>query len=266
MTRPVPALTARGTRYVDFGGDGPPVVLLHGLAGYAGEWTPVARRLRLRGRRVLAADLRGHGGSTRRPRDTRAEALADDIAGLLAGLDAGPAVLVGQSLGGRVALRTAQAHPRLVGGLALVEADARPAPVEVPDEGAIRWLRSWPVPFADHAAAAAWLGAGVVGAAWADGLEEREDGLWPRFDIDVLARLFDAVVRAPSWPAWTAPELPVLLLVAEHGILAPAAVRDMLTARPDAWALGVRGAGHDVHIERPEAVADFVDAFLAAHC
>ncbi|WP_432090159.1 alpha/beta fold hydrolase [Streptomyces sp. NRRL F-5630] len=48
--------------------------------------------------------------------------------------------------------------------------------------------------------------------------------------------------------------------------LAPAsAVRAMLAARPEAWSLGVPGAGHDVHLERPDAVAGFLDAFLAAH-
>ncbi|NED86286.1 alpha/beta hydrolase, partial [Streptomyces sp. SID11233] len=66
-------------------------------------------------------------------------------------------------------------------------------------------------------------------------------------------------------PAWTAPALPVALLVAERGILAPGAVAAMLAARPDAWSLGVPGAGHDVHLERPDAVAGFLDAFLTAH-
>ncbi|WP_431032055.1 alpha/beta fold hydrolase [Streptomyces sp. P6-2-1] len=248
----------------DWGGEGPPVVLLHGLAGYAGEWEAVAVRLRARGHHVVAMDLRGHGGSVRHPRDTRASAHADDVAGLLGRLGAGPAVLVGQSLGGRVALRVAHQHPALVRGLALVEADARPAS-ETPDDVAIRWLRSWPLPFPDRASATAWLGGGTVGEAWADGLEERGGGLWPRFDVDVLARLFDALVRAPSWPAWTAPGSPVLLLVAERGILDQAAVGAMLAARPDAWSLGVPGAGHDVHIELPDVVAGFLDAFLAAH-
>ncbi|WP_234009958.1 alpha/beta fold hydrolase [Streptomyces sp. SA3_actF] len=114
-------------------------------------------RLRERGHRVLAMDLRGHGGSVRHPRDTSANAHADDVAGLLGRLGAGPAVLVGQSLGGRVALRVAVEHPSLVRGLALVEADARPAS-GAPGDAAIRWLRSWPLPFPDRASAAAWLG------------------------------------------------------------------------------------------------------------
>ncbi|WP_239096468.1 alpha/beta hydrolase [Streptomyces sp. SID11385] len=118
---------AESVAHYDWGGDGPPLVLLHGLAGYAGEWEAVAVRLRARGHRVVAMDLRGHGDSERKPGDTGASAHARDVAGLLDRLGLGPAVLVGQSLGGRVALRTAHEHPRLVRALALVEADARPA-------------------------------------------------------------------------------------------------------------------------------------------
>jgi pimeloyl-ACP methyl ester carboxylesterase len=61
---------------LDFGGAGPAVVLLHGLAGYAGEWTDTASWLR-EGHRVLALDQRGHGGangSRRRPGPRRSSA------------------------------------------------------------------------------------------------------------------------------------------------------------------------------------------------
>ncbi|WP_405855720.1 alpha/beta hydrolase [Streptomyces sp. NBC_00090] len=56
----------------DWGGSGPDV-LLHGLAGHAGEWDATARALRDAGHRVLALDQRGHGHSERRPENaTRA--------------------------------------------------------------------------------------------------------------------------------------------------------------------------------------------------
>jgi pimeloyl-ACP methyl ester carboxylesterase len=62
---------------IDFGGDGPPALLLHGLAGYAGEWTATARWLTERCR-VVALDARGHGGSERHPADvSRAAHVAD---------------------------------------------------------------------------------------------------------------------------------------------------------------------------------------------
>ena len=50
----------------DWGGDGPPVLLLHGLAGHAGEWDHLAEGLGGQ-HRMLALDQRGHGASERHP-------------------------------------------------------------------------------------------------------------------------------------------------------------------------------------------------------
>jgi pimeloyl-ACP methyl ester carboxylesterase len=62
---------------LDWGGDGPPALLLHGLAGYAGEWADTARWLTARCR-VVALDARGHGDSERAPDDvSRAAHVAD---------------------------------------------------------------------------------------------------------------------------------------------------------------------------------------------
>lgn len=71
-----------GVRLVcrDRGGPGEPVVLLHGLAGHAGEWEVVASRLIAR-YRVVAVDQRGHGASERHPQDvSRAAYVADVVA------------------------------------------------------------------------------------------------------------------------------------------------------------------------------------------
>ncbi|MEU2542702.1 alpha/beta fold hydrolase [Streptomyces iakyrus] len=57
----------------DWGGSGPPVVLLHGLAGHAGAWDCLARDLSPR-HRVVAVDQRGHGASERRPQLVLVEA------------------------------------------------------------------------------------------------------------------------------------------------------------------------------------------------
>ena len=63
---------------IDFGGMGPLVVLLHGLAGYAGEWAESASWLRER-HRVVALDQRGHGASTRVPPTVAPGAFVEDV-------------------------------------------------------------------------------------------------------------------------------------------------------------------------------------------
>ncbi|WP_438363973.1 alpha/beta fold hydrolase [Streptomyces viridosporus] len=71
-----------GVRLVcrDRGGPGKPVVLLHGLAGHAGEWEVVASRLIAR-YRVVTVDQRGHGASERHPQAvSRAAYVADVVA------------------------------------------------------------------------------------------------------------------------------------------------------------------------------------------
>lgn len=99
---------------------GPLVVLVHGTMDRAAGMLPVARRLdeRAGGRLcIVRYDRRGYGRSTHlSPYDM--EHQVADLVGLLAGR---PAVLVGHSFGGNVALATATRHPRLVAGVAVYE-------------------------------------------------------------------------------------------------------------------------------------------------
>ncbi|GIH20129.1 alpha/beta fold hydrolase [Rugosimonospora africana] len=87
-----------------------PVVLLHGGASRAATWDRLAAALVARGRRIVAADLRGHGGSSRTA-DYPLRGYRDDILGLLDALAIERAALVGHSLGGHVASLLAQDQP-----------------------------------------------------------------------------------------------------------------------------------------------------------
>ncbi|MFE2046812.1 alpha/beta fold hydrolase, partial [Streptomyces sp. NPDC059477] len=150
-----------GVRLVcrDWGGDGPAVVLLHGLAGHAGEWDGLARRLS-GDWRVVAVDQRGHGRSERVPRDVSRDAFVADVAALPRSLGLEPpVVLVGQSLGGHTAILTAARHPGLVRALVAVEAGAGAPDPDGPARIG-RWLGSWPVPFPDRAAPRPGVGGG----------------------------------------------------------------------------------------------------------
>lgn len=101
------------------GGEGEPLLLLHGLAGSAGNWVELLPDL-IRRHRVLAVDLPGHAGSARAPRGTGMNVFAAVAAAVLEAEVEGPALVAGHSFGGLVALRLAQARPELVRGLLLV--------------------------------------------------------------------------------------------------------------------------------------------------
>src|SRR5215207_7786140 len=89
--------------YLDSAGSGRPVILLHGLAGHAGEWLATMRHLFPRWRTV-AVDQRGHGRSTRVSDDLSRDAFADDVAAVIdAAAIESPVVLIGQSMGAHTA-------------------------------------------------------------------------------------------------------------------------------------------------------------------
>jgi pimeloyl-ACP methyl ester carboxylesterase len=103
------------------GGDGPPLVLLHGLGGAASNWVELAPEL-ARDHRVVIPDLPGHGGSSPLPALPNLDPFADRVGLVLEREDAAPAVAVGHSLGCVVALRLAMRSPQLVRGLVLISA------------------------------------------------------------------------------------------------------------------------------------------------
>jgi pimeloyl-ACP methyl ester carboxylesterase len=237
----------------------PAVLLLHGLAGHAGEWDATAAHLAGR-HRVLCPDQRGHGRSDRRPADVSQDAFAADAAAWIEALGLAPAVVAGQSLGGLTAMLLAAQWPHLVRGLLVVEATPYPDPGAV--ERVRAWLAGWPVPFASREAALVFFGGDTAWArAWAGGLEERDDGLWPAFEPDVVL----AALRAAGGDlgaAWAAVTCPVLVVraVGEDG--REPYVR-MVEHNRRARLVEVPDAGHDLHLDQPQRWYAALDAFLA---
>jgi pimeloyl-ACP methyl ester carboxylesterase len=100
-------------------GEGEPLVLLHGGFGSLEMFGPNIELLAA-GRRVVGVDLQSHGRSPAADRPMRFESMADDIAALVGQLGLERAAVMGFSLGGGVALRTALQHPEVVERLVLV--------------------------------------------------------------------------------------------------------------------------------------------------
>lgn len=94
-------------------------VLVHGFACDHSDWRLQAAHLSPR-HRVIAPDLRGHGGAPGSARDCNVETYGADVAGLLETLGE-PAVLVGHSMGCRVVLEANRRLPDKVAALALLE-------------------------------------------------------------------------------------------------------------------------------------------------
>ena len=93
-------------------GDGPPLVMVHGLAEDRRSWGLAQERL-AGDYRTLACDLRGHGETEAGDGDGTLDQLAGDLARFLEALT-GPAACIGYSLGGTIVLALAAARPDLV--------------------------------------------------------------------------------------------------------------------------------------------------------
>jgi len=112
----------------DLGGQGEPIVILHGLFGSSQNWAGMGRRLSAAGR-VFAVDLRNHGESPHAPTHTLADCVQDisdwaDARGL-AGMR-----LIGHSMGGLVAMGFALRHGDRAVGVASIDIAPRPYPPE----------------------------------------------------------------------------------------------------------------------------------------
>ena len=105
--------------YYEIHGQGKPMVLLHGgitaFEGFGANIDALAKS-----RQVIAVHLQGHGNTADIDRPYRFEALADDVAALVAYLKLGKIDLVGYSFGGGVALQTAIRHPEIVDHLVVI--------------------------------------------------------------------------------------------------------------------------------------------------
>jgi 3-oxoadipate enol-lactonase len=111
----------RGELFVrDSGGDGQPVLLVHGWMFPSDlNWLHAYGPLAAAGFRVLAMDLRGHGRGLRSGERFTLTACADDAAGLLQALGLPAALVVGYSMGGPVTQLLARRHPERVAGFVL---------------------------------------------------------------------------------------------------------------------------------------------------
>jgi pimeloyl-ACP methyl ester carboxylesterase len=113
------------------GGDGPPVVLLHGQGGWSGMWLPAAADL-VATNRVVAPDLPGLGASQVPGGPPDADRVLAWLGELIRRTCPSPPTLVGASLGAAIAARFAIAHPDRLTRLVLVGAGGlgrfRPAP------------------------------------------------------------------------------------------------------------------------------------------
>ncbi|MFE6617636.1 alpha/beta fold hydrolase [Streptomyces sp. NPDC057740] len=250
--------------YLDTG-TGDPVVLLH--SGYVDhrvwrEQIPVLAA----DHRVIALDVRGHGASANASMPFR---WADDVAALLRHLDAGPAVLVGLSMGGLIATNTVLEYPELV--RAVVTCGAATGEFQYTDP----WTQALQAEMARTLAAGdieGWLAAFVQ-------VVPGEHRSLDDVDQDVLHLVQDMArgtlaKHTPGEKDWFVPvtdtfaraaEITVPLLTLNGGLepadMLAAAERLATTARNGRSEI-ISGVGHYPNLEKPEIYNRILAEFL----
>ncbi len=241
-------------------GDLPPAVVLHGLAATATPFGPMLSLLRRHVRRVVALDLPGHGFSELGDGTLTPERLIDSVAAALDATLDEPAILIGNSLGGALALHYAAARASRVHSLVLVSPGGAPSSEE--EWQALRSLFD--------------VRSKVEGRAFLDRLYHA-----PPWFVPLLARVVPSsfqsrAVRdilstvgndtAPSPEAVRGLRMPVLFLWGKSERILPQSHFDYFVRHlpPHAVVERPEGFGHCPHLESPRVLARRIVAFASS--
>ena len=258
------------------GGEGPAIVLIHGIAGSSSTWDAVLPQL-ARDHTVLAPDLLGHGESAKPRGDYSLGAYASGIRDLMVALGIERATFVGHSLGGGVAMQLAYQFPERLDRLVLVSSGGLGKEVHL-------MLRLVALPAAEYVmpllvaqplrnaggAVAAFLGR--LGLRAGDDLEEIAGGFASLGDVEARQAFVHTArsiidIEGQRVSArdrlYLAAEVPTLLIWGERDPIIPAkhgreAQREIPHSRLELFP----DAGHFPYKSDPQRFVDALSAFI----
>lgn len=258
--------------YLEWGGDGPPAVLLHATGFLARLWQPIAETLSER-YHVYAYDARGHGDSDKPAGGYGWDRLVGDLRGFLDALGLRHTLAIGHSMGGASVAYLAATEPEYVSSTVLVE------PIIFPPQtnnrsnrlvaGATRRRMVWPSleelirTYRTRPTFANWT-EDVLRLYAEHGTFQREDG---QFELKCPGKLeaefYRNSLRRDSWDLLPDVRCPTLVLRGQHTDDLLATVAERVAGHiPSARLVTIAGAGHLAPMERPESVSAEITAFL----
>jgi pimeloyl-ACP methyl ester carboxylesterase len=241
-------------------GEGPPVVLIHGLGGTLHYWYGVMENLSLH-HHVVALDLRGHGRSDGTKGQFTIDTWAQDVEALISALELPPLTLVGHSMGTLVAQQLAVSRPEAVDNLVL--------------SGGISWFEPpQRKAYEQRAEAVEADGMDALADDWVAGaLAPRTHAKLPqltgmlregflRNDPVSYAKSCRAIAKMPKIPRERIGQ-PTLLLVGDHDRSTPIAMTEELHSEiPVSRVRVIPAAAHWMALEQPDAIAAAILEFL----
>ena len=223
-------------------GEGPAIVLVHGLGISADYWFRNGPELAIKGFRVLAPDLPGFGRTPSDRPALRVEQQAEALAHLARTLDLSPAVYVGHSLSCQSVLQLAADQPSLVRGLVLAAPTGAPVRFRLPRQAWGLFLDAWREPFRLFPTVAkTYLQAGLreFFQTWHYAAEHQPLALLPR-------------VRAPG----------IVVVGKRDPVVPPEYAEVLASGLQDGRVVWVAGGAHAVLLDRSRAFNRAVTAFM----
>ena len=245
-------------------GEGPAVVIAHGLFGSARNWSSIARRLAV-GRTLHALDMRNHGASPWTDEMTY-PAMAEDLLLYIGARGLSRPTLIGHSMGGKAAMAAALVAPERIGRLIVVDiapvryrhgfASLVAALVELDLDGIGR--RS----DADERLAEAVPDAALRGFLLQNLVLRDGRYVW-RLNLAAIAAAQDGLWDFPDLPPSAVFDGPTLLIGGgASDYIRPDHAPVVRRYFPNAQQRRIPGAGHWVHADRPDAFVEIVEDFL----
>jgi pimeloyl-ACP methyl ester carboxylesterase len=245
--------------------EGIPLILLHGLLGSLVNWQRIARKL---GEQypVVVPDLRNHGRSPHDP-DVSYPSMAEDVLQLMDEQSIGQAVLIGHSMGGKVAMSLALEHPQRVECLAVVDI----APVTYEGRLALLLDALLDLPLDEienRRQADEWLAERVVGKAVRDhmlqNLQRTAEGWRWRNNLRALRNGLEVISAFPEYPAGTVYRGRSLFIRGgKSSYIEPEHLPCIRQLFPHAEITEIAGAGHWVYAEQPDFFLTTLQGFLS---
>jgi 3-oxoadipate enol-lactonase len=245
-------------------GDGPPVLLIHGLGWDHSLWNPTVERFSPR-YRMIAVDTRGHGGTDKPAGPYDMGMFARDYAALADALGLKRVCVVGLSQGGMVAQQLAVLRPDLVSSLVLMSTSCKSAP-SLRDNMEARIVAMDKI---GPEAAAKIAAESIFSPAWR-AANEGELARFYAWRSEMPTEPLNAATRAlydfdlsKDLPAI---KVPTLVVAGTEDVLTrPAGMEEIAALIPGAKYQLVSDTGHMIPVEQPQAVSALLDGFFQQH-
>lgn len=244
--------------HVEEQGAGAPVVMVQGLGYAAWAWRQQSAAV-AQFARAIVMDNRGTGRSDKPPAPYSIEQMADDVGAVIEDASAGPATVVGASMGGYIAMTLALRRPELVRALVLVATTVGgPDAVGVPEETLTAWRENAHLPAPEFARVSMPIS---LSPGWPERNPERfEELLAARLEHptppEAWRAQFDACERflATGLPDGDI-TVPTYVIHGTADRVVPYQNAAVIKARiPQAEVLTMDGCGHVCWLERPHSV------------